>query len=135
MPSGEGDTVGFAKVAILFSKNDMKFRFLAACAFFETTSLRLRTVVVCNKKSPNASRKCIRGCLSLDDRAFSRLELSNSRCDLNPPAFGLSKTSDCFCAVNQMARAMALRYLACAAWKALVAFAFASSSVALAMAS
>jgi hypothetical protein len=52
VPSGEGDTVGFAKVAILFSKDDMKFRFLAACAFFETTSLRLRTVVVCNKKVP-----------------------------------------------------------------------------------
>ena len=39
MLSGEGDMVGLAKVAILFSKDDMKFRFLAACAFFETTSL------------------------------------------------------------------------------------------------
>ena len=35
----------------------MKFRFLAACAFFETTSLRLRTVVVCNKKVPERIKK------------------------------------------------------------------------------
>ena len=41
------------------------------------------------KSSPNASRKCIRGCLSLDYQAFSRLELSNSRCVLNRPAFRL----------------------------------------------
>lgn len=30
----------------------MKFRFLVACAFFGATALRLRTVVVCNKKVP-----------------------------------------------------------------------------------
>lgn len=63
MLSGEGDMVGLAKVAILFSKDDMKFRFLAACAFFETTSLRLGTVVVCNKKVPERIKKMHSGLL------------------------------------------------------------------------
>lgn len=58
MPSGEGDTVGFAKVAILFSKDDMKFRFLAACAFFETTSLVYELWLFATKKSVISEKVC-----------------------------------------------------------------------------
>ena len=53
----------------------MKFRFLAACAFFETTSLRLRTVVVCNKKVP---RKLAQQMQIVDEQ----IKLARLRCNL-----------------------------------------------------